>query len=282
MDSTALALLGENRADYGRYRVGGTFGFIVTTLTVGFIFERIGLVWMFPFFSLIMVLFIIAALRLPQMPVRVLRADRSSAAILRMVRQPGWLVFAVTVFIVWFAGSGAISFVSVTLRGMGANDSLIGLVACSAAVFEVPFMVYNRTLLRKLGSRKMLWISTIGYILRIGGYSLMKAPAWGIAINAFNGISYVFLWNAGIQFTNENAPEDLKATAQGLFVSTTALAGVASSVTSGWLFDTLGPPGLFRVLAVICFSATIIFGIWGRKPIKPVEVAGEGAYVGSN
>jgi MFS transporter, PPP family, 3-phenylpropionic acid transporter len=185
-----------------------------------------------------------------------------------MIRQPGWLVFALTVFIIWFAGSGAISFVGITLRGMGASDSMIGFVACSAAVFEVPFMAYNRVLLRKLGSRRMLWLSTIGYILRISGYSLMPAPAWGIGVNAFNGISYVFLWNSSIHFANENAPDHLKATAQGLFVSTTALAGVASSVISGWLFDTLGPPGLFRVLALVCFSATIIFGIWGRKPIQ--------------
>ena len=133
-------------------------------------------------------------------------------------------------------------------------------------------MAFNRQIMRRLGSRNMLLLSTLGYILRIGGYSLIPAPAWGIAVNAFNGISYVFLWNAAIQFANENAPDHLKATAQGLFVSTTALAGVASSVASGWLFDTLGPPGLFRVLALVCFSATIIFGIWGRKPIQALEI----------
>ena len=44
MDSTTLALLGAAHADYGRYRMGGTLGYIATTLTVGFLFERAGLV----------------------------------------------------------------------------------------------------------------------------------------------------------------------------------------------------------------------------------------------
>ena len=268
MDSTTLALLAENKADYGRYRVGGTFGYITTTLTVGFLFERVGLVWMFPTYSLVMVGFIIAALRLPNQPFHFAPANRSGGAILRMVAQPGWLIFALTVFIVWFTGSGALGYVGITLRGMGANDSLIGLVACSAAVFEIPFMIYNRTFLRKLGSRNMLWISTMGYVLRIFCYSLIPAPAWGMAVNAMNGISYAFLWNASIQFANENAPDHLKATAQGLFVSTTALAGVASAITGGWLFDTLGPTGMFRVFAAVCVSAVVLFGIWGRTPTR--------------
>ncbi len=265
MDSTTLSLLGEKRSEYGRYRVGGTFGYIVTTLTVGFLFERVGLEWMFPAYGLIMALFVLAALRLPHRMVQTTRANRSAGAILNMIRQPGWLVFALTVFIIWFAGSGAISFVGITLRGMGANDVLIGWVSCSAAVFEIPFMAFNHILLRKLGSRNMLWFSTIGYILRITAYSLIPSPAWGIAANALNGISYAFMWNSSINYANENAPDHLKATAQGLFVSTTALAGVASSITCGWLFDTLGPVGMFRTLAAVCFSATLVFGIWGRK-----------------
>jgi PPP family 3-phenylpropionic acid transporter len=105
----------------------------------------------------------------------------------------------------------------------------------------------------------MLAFSLIGYVARSGLYSFIPSPAWAIAVNALNGVSYVWLWNASINYANDQAPEELKATAQGLFVSTTALAAVVSAPLAGWLFDSLGPPGMFRVMAGVALVAVFIF-----------------------
>jgi PPP family 3-phenylpropionic acid transporter len=264
MDSTLLALLGENRADYGRYRLGGTFGYIATTLTAGIIFRELNLAAMFPFFALISGTFAILALFLPDFPVMRGKVDRSPRALISMIRTPAWAIFSTSIFLVWLAGSGGIGFLGITLKTMGASDILIGIVASSAAVFEIPFMVFNGWFLRKLGSQRMLMVSLLGYVVRIGAYSLMPTPEWGIAVNALNGLSYVWLWNASIHYANELAPENLKASAQGLFVSITALSAVASAPLSGFLFDAFGPPGMFRVLAFSAFLSAIIFWLGNR------------------
>jgi hypothetical protein len=49
-------------------------------------------------------------------------------------------------------------------------------------------------------------------------------------------------------------------TAQGLLNSTTSLAGVVSSLLTGWLFDWLSPNGLYSVMAGCCLAALVIFG----------------------
>jgi MFS transporter, PPP family, 3-phenylpropionic acid transporter len=265
MDSNLLALLGDNRGDYGRYRLGGSFGYILTTLAAGFLFRERGLEIMFPIFTAIALIFTGCAFFLPDISVKRGKNIHSPRAILAMMRQSSWFVFASCVFLAWLAGSGAISFLGVTLKSMGAEEFLIGIVAASAAIFEIPFMVYNSWFLRKFGSRRMLFYSLLGYVARIGLYSLMPTPAWGIAGNALNGVSYVWLWNASITYANDQAPGEFKATALGLFVSTTALAAVVSAPLSGWMFDNLGPPGMFRVLACVALVAVIIFWLDGRK-----------------
>jgi PPP family 3-phenylpropionic acid transporter len=106
-----------------------------------------------------------------------------------------------------------------------------------------------------------MWFSLLGYTARLFFYSVIPAPAWGIAVNVLNGVSYVSFWNAAIAYSYESAPQEYKATSQGLFVAATALAAVAGSAVGGWLFDSLGPPGMYRIMAGIAFTAFAIFGL---------------------
>ena len=43
VDSTAMSVLGEHRERYGSLRVWGSVGFILTSSTIGFLFERMGM-----------------------------------------------------------------------------------------------------------------------------------------------------------------------------------------------------------------------------------------------
>jgi MFS transporter, PPP family, 3-phenylpropionic acid transporter len=269
MDSSALALLGERRSEYGRYRLGGTFGYIFSTITAGFILEKIALDRLFILFAISYGIFLLFAIQLPQLPAIAKRAPGDERALSTMLRQPMWVLFIVATFIVWLAGSGGISFVSLTLKSMGASNSLVGIVAASAAVFEIPFMAYSGQILRRLGSARMVWFALLGYSARLFFYSVIPAPAWGIAVNVLNGVSYVSFWNAAIAYSYEAAPQEYKATSQGLFVAATALAAVAGSAVGGWLFDSLGPPGMYRIMASIAFASFVIFGLGRLKRPAP-------------
>lgn len=270
MDSLALDLLGERRHEYGKYRLGGTFGYISTTLTIGFLFERIGLRWMFPIYFLIMLLYALLAMRLPDSRAGASRSSLPSLKTLGvLLRQPGWGVFLITTFLIWLASSGAISFLGIKLKGMGASDSLVGIVASAAAIFEIPFMLYSGQIMRKLGITRTLWFALIGYIARVSLYTIIPTPEWAIAVNGLNGVSYVLYWNAALQFNNQNAPENLKATAQGILVSTMNLASVASALLTGSLYDTLGANPVYTLLAGICVLAFILFTLGNRSLLFP-------------
>ncbi len=264
VDSTTLALLGDHRDEYGRYRLGGSIGYILVTAAAGFIFERVGLIWMFPAYAVIMLLFAFTAMRLPSLPVR--SGSQHSRQLGAMIRQPSWIVFALCVFLIWIAMSGSINFLGITIKSMGGGDSLIGIAATMAAIAELPFMFFSGNIMRRIGMRPMLLISMFSFTLRIGLYSIMPHPAWAIGINLLNGPSYVFFWNSAVNYANQMAPVSLKATAQGLFQATTNLASMSGALLCGWMFDQIGPSGLFRVLAVSCLAALVIFSLVRPRP----------------
>lgn len=269
VDSTTMLMLGDRREDYGRYRLGGTIGYILTTGSAGFIFDRTGLSLMFPVYGVVMALFAVTALLLPAMPVH--REVRSRSEIGAMVRRPDWLLFIAVVFLCWIATNAAIMFLGVALSSMGANQALIGVAVTVGAVVEIPFMAFSGRLLRRFGSTRLLMLAMALMVTRYFLLGWMPAPEWAIAINVLNGIAFPLFWTSSVTYAYKMAPPGLAGTAQGLVSSASSLAAVISSLLTGWLFDSLGPNGLFVVMAFCTLAALIIFiagSIWRRRVIQ--------------
>ena len=267
VDSTILTMLGEQRNDYGRYRLGGTIGYILTTLTAGFLFDRAGLRLMFPAYGVIMFLFAGVALLLPASPVRL--AGNRFEGLTTIISRPAWILFTVCTFLIWIASNASIMFLGVSLQAMGASHSLISIAITIGAVVEIPFMMFSGYFLKRFGSVKLLITAMVLMVIRYFLLGFMQAPTWAVFINTLNGPAYVFFWNSAVTYANRMAPPGFAATVQGLLNSTLSLAGVVSALLTGWLFDTLGPNQLFTVMAFSCLAALILFAGGNLKLSRP-------------
>lgn len=265
LDSTTLAMLGARREDYGKYRLGGTFGYILTASTVGFLFDRAGLRLMFPMYGVVMAVFMATALLLPNRAVT--RAVRARGEIGKIIRQPTWIIFTVSVFLTWIATNASIMFLGVVLQSMGASQGLIGLSVTIGAVVEIPFMAFSGKLLRRFGPEKLLLFAISLNVVRFFLLGQLTHPVWAVAINALNGPAFVLLWNSAVNLANRLTPPGLTGTGQGLFNSTTSLAAVVSSLLAGLLFDRLGV-GMFTVMSGSCLAAALLFGIGNLSALR--------------
>lgn len=253
LDTLNLSMLGGAQEHYGRQRIWGSLGFIVATTLAGFILERIGLHWVFTAYALIMLAFCGVLALLPGQPVRM--NDNIWGGLSKLVRRPGWLLFMASVGTLWVAVAGYYNFLSVYLVGMGASESLIGTAWSLAAVTELPVMYFSALLLKRLGARRMLIIAFVLYGVRLLFYGIMPSPVWALPIALMHGLTFGFFWVACVTQINLLAPDDLKATSQGMLVAVTNLSTVVGSPVNGVLFDTVGGGALFRGLAVVCLAA---------------------------
>jgi len=268
VDSTALALLGDRREEYGRYRLGGSIGYIITTLAAGYLYDRVSLGMLFPTYGVIMALFAVTALLLP--PVAIRRTERAQGGGLRvMMQRPAWILFTVCVFLCWIAMNSSILFLGVSLKAMGASQSLIAISVTIGAIIEAPFMMFSGRLMRRFGPVKLLLTAMALMVLRYLLLGLMPAPIWSVPINILNGPAFVLFWTSAIVYANKMAPPNLQGTVQGLLNSTTSLGGVVSSLLTGWLFDLLGPSRLFLVMSGFCVIGLTLFfaGTLGRRAV---------------
>jgi len=259
IDSTALVMLGEQRERYGTYRVWGSIGFIGGSTAAGFIYQQLGLHTMFAGFAMLMALGLLIALGLPDQTVHL--SGSAWAGVSKMIRKPQWLMFASSAFFIWLAVTGMLGFLGVTIKTMGGSNSLVGLSGTVAALVEIPGMFFSALVLRRIGATRLIGIGILGYILRMFLYAAMPSPGWVLAISLLNGVTYMPFWIGAVAYASDHAPQNLKATSQGLLFSVMNFSNVVGALGSGWLFDRAGASGLFTVLGVSCLLALVTFSI---------------------
>ncbi len=257
IDSTTLNLLGEQRERYGNYRVWGSLGYILTSSASGFILQRTGLHFIFYGYAVLMALLCLFSFKLPDRPVKM--GSSLVKGLGQMARQPRWTIFFVSVFILWLAPTGLMTFLSMMLKGMGASDPLIGLVWTISALTEVPAMIFSGRLLRRFGPARLIQVSLVGFALRIFLFSVIPSPGWALAVSPLNAVSFTPFWTAAVAYANDLSPEHLKSTSQGMLGSVTSLSSMAGSFISGLMYDQIGPRNMFAILSMFCIVALLVF-----------------------
>lgn len=264
LDSTTLGLLGERRDLYGAYRAWGTIGFVIACTLAGFLIERVGLGLIFPAYAAGVLLFWVLSLRLPER-----REGRGGSArwagVRQMIRRRVWLIFMISVFLLWFSVMGAFAFLGIVIVEMGGAQRLIGLASTIAALTEIPTFQYGARLLRRFGPPRLLAMAIGVYAFRLLLYAFMPSPTWVLWLALLQGASYGFFLVAAVAYANELAPDELKSTAQGLLVSVMSLANLGAGLVGGWLLDHIGRRGLFLAMMFTCLMALAVFALGRRR-----------------
>ena len=257
VDGVTLAMLGSRSENYGRFRLGGSLGFILASGVTGLIYGRTGLTLIFPAYGLLMTLFAATALLLPAIPIKT--ESHAEVQLGLMIRQPAWVIFALCVFLVWVANYAIMNYMGVSLMSMGGDESLVGIASTTTALAEIPFMAFSGWFIRRFGLTRLMTFAMLLMAVRYSLLALMPSPGWAIYINLMNGPAFALFATCAVAYAQKLAPPSLIVTSQGLLNSTASLAGVVSALLTGVLFDQIGPQGIFWGMAICCLAAFILF-----------------------
>ena len=259
LDSNTLLLLGDRREHYGSIRLWGSAGYVLLTLTGGYLLEYMGLSGLFPLFTICMVALLICLFWYPTRRVDLGSSPRIFEILWKMLRQSRWVIFILSVIFMWIAANGMHTFLGVYLAELGASQGLIGLTMAIGGATEIPTMYFGARLLKYLAPKKMIAIGMFAYMVRMFLYAIMPTPDWAPFINLLNSVTFGFFWIGSVAYVNELAPDEIKATSQGLLLAVLNLASLISTTFCGWLYDFTGPANLFLILALCSLVAVTIF-----------------------
>ena len=249
-DSGIMTMLGDQRAMYGRIRLGGTIGWGLFAPIAGTLVENYGLRIAFWMFSALMLVNVFVTQRF----VHDSREDgeSTSGGIRVLLTNRRWINF---LFIAILGGIGSFSaaaYLFPYMAELGADESTMGLALTISTLTELPIFFLAHRLVKKFGSYRLLTLTLLMFGIRSLLYAAVSTPSLVLAVQAFGGMIFPAMWTAAVSYADEHAPADLKSSAQGLLGAMSFGVGSAiSGFIGGPLLASIGGRGLYLVLGIM-------------------------------
>jgi PPP family 3-phenylpropionic acid transporter len=249
-DSATMNMLGEERATYGKIRLGGTIGWGLFAPIAGALVQNYGLRTAFWSCCAIMLLNLFVSQKFTHGSHEAAESKHGGIGVLLTNRR--WIQFLFLAFLGGMGSMSAASYLFPYMAELGANESTMGFALTITTLTEMPIFFLGHRLMRKLGPYNLLLLALVLMGFRSLLYAAASTPLMVLFLQFPAGTMFPAMWLAGVSYADENAPVGLKSTAQGLFGATTFGVGAAvSGFIAGPLLASIGGRGMFLVFGII-------------------------------
>lgn len=248
-------MLSEMRGDlthYGRLRLWGSVGFILSVTLAGPFLDSYGIRLMLWISLGLLVVVVLSSLRMQESVHG--EGHHGAASVAALLRRREVIAFFTSTLLMIAAHAALYVFYSLYLARLGYSNTVIGLMWSVGVVVEIVFFFYQAPIFRRFGVRNLMVASLLIAVVRFlligfGAGSLLllllaqvlHAATFGIHHSA--SIATLQRWFAG----------PLQARGQALFTSISyGLGGTMGALILSGLWDTFGAQAVY--LAAAMFS----------------------------
>lgn len=237
-------------ARYGRVRVWGSVGFIVTVVAAGGVLQAAG-IGLFPWLVTAMFgLLVLAAMRLPATHDEQAR-HVEAPAVMSVLRRPAVAWFFGSVFFTVLAHTSLYAFFSLYLDGLGYAKSTVGALWAVSVAVEILFFWFQGRWFGQYPPHRWLQWAALLSVLRFaaiagfGGHMLVL-----VAAQALHAITFAGHHGACIVLINRYFAGPLRGRGQALYTTLGyGISGVIGGLGGGWLSAAYGFDAVFWAAA---------------------------------
>ncbi|TJY44055.1 MFS transporter [Cohnella pontilimi] len=252
---------------YGSVRMFGALGFAFASLATGYIAGHWGissLSWIFMSYGTVT---LILAFGMADVQAS---AKRPAFHQLRgFFTQSHSLTFFLFVLIVAISQKMNDQFIGLYMDRLGGGMRLTGLAWFVMTLTETLFFALSARMIKAGREVSFMTAAAALYTLRFLLSAWVTDPYMLVALQMFQGVTFVLFYVSGIQYLYTIVPEQWKSTGQTVFsVMFFGVSGIIGSTLGGWLMDEYGGPALYRTMALFSFIGFLLFWLMFNKRSK--------------
>jgi MFS transporter, PPP family, 3-phenylpropionic acid transporter len=236
---------------YGRVRLWGSLGFLVTVLGAGFLFEKFG-IGLFPSITALSLLAVVGSVF--WMPdVRSLKAKNGSSpgqngpSLLSKLKQPGVAWFFASVFFHVLAHMAVYLFFSLYLDAAGYSKATIGMLWAVSVLVEIGFLYGQGRFFGRLSLHQWFLLCALVVAFRMGITAVGVGSLLLLVLaQALHGLTFATHHTAVTAYLSKEFDGVWRGRGQALYtVIGYGVPGVLAGLGGGWVSQSFGLSGVF-------------------------------------
>jgi MFS transporter, PPP family, 3-phenylpropionic acid transporter len=263
VEAMTLDRLAGQTERYGRIRLWGSIGFIVSVMAIGALLDRLPIATILWACLFILASVLASALTLPESKVG---ADRTAPPLGDVLKRPEVIALLAACFFMSVAHGPLYVFYSIHLVNHGYDKTVIGLYWSLGVVAEIIVFIYMPRLLRHVSLRTILLASFALAVLRflLIGWAA-NSPTLLFVAQVLHGATFGAYHAATVAVLIRWFAPRQQARMQGLYGSLSfGAGGMVGGLISGQAWGSLGAEMTFSIAAL--FAACGWFLIWRGLP----------------
>lgn len=261
MDNWVVQTSNRENLNYGTIRLWGSLSYALMGITLSFILPALGVEWTFyMLFTLIMPLVLVSLnikgdgtlKRKKPIPLKEMHIER----LFKNYYYVTYLMYAVALHM---PAQISTTFLPYLIKAVDGNTAQIGMVLGYKALLEIPMLLLLKPLRRRFPLYYLMLGAAVFYTLESFLYSGATAFYQIVLISTCHGLGGGLYIASAANYVYSLAPGNLKATAQTVNGSMTAIAGIVGNLLGGVLLETYGVVIFYRILGFIMMGAIGIY-----------------------
>ncbi|MFP4560685.1 MAG: MFS transporter [Thiohalorhabdus sp.] len=246
---------------YGRLRLWGSLGFILTAVALGPALDVLGYARLLDFMNALLLGILVFTFLVPE-PGVAAGSGAGGGSLLATLRQRRVWGFFVTTFLMQASHGAYYGFFSIFLSENGYSGLAIGLLWGLGVLAEVVVFLYTDQLVRRFGVRSILAGSLLLAALRWMVIGTTTALAWLLAAQVLHAATFATFHAAAAHHTHELFPGRLRSSGFALYSSLAfGFGGGVGSLLSGTLWDWIGGGATFWVAGGLAALGVAVMGL---------------------
>ena len=258
MESIVYIYLGDRKHQYGKIRVWGSIGFIISVVGIGWITENYGIAWLLPILTTIFVFLAMHGLLMRKVPLSS-DSNQGDKQFLHILTPSIILVLALGM-IGQMTHAPFYTFFSIYLESYGYSKTLIGGLWAFGVIAEVGVFIFAHHLFIRF---KLINILLMCFVFTTVRWLMLSQFPETLSLMIFSqslhAISFGLYHSTASQFINAHFKGQFQVRGQALYSSLTfGIGGAIGTLTSGYLWSAYGGQTVFLLCAIVMAIATVL------------------------
>ena len=265
--SEALMLSGMkgDLSNYGRIRLWGSLGFIVSVMAAAYALDWFGVAAL-PWIAIaLMVLLLGASLRITESPHA--EAVHDAPSLLTVLRQPAVIAFFVQLALMVAAHSALYVYYSLYLERIGYGKPVIGAMWSIGVLAEIVFFYFQASVFRRVPAQRVIMFAFAAGLLR---FAMIGAGAAWLSVlvlaQVLHAATFAAHHSASVMTMQRWFAGPLQARGQALFISIGyGIGGTLGGLFMALCWDRLGAHAVYFAAAGLCAAGAAAAALSRRR-----------------